>query len=104
MGKKTATGNSGGACHNLAEDDVKRVEAFMAVVTRAFERADPDVLDTLYHEGDDADSRRAAHEYMQTLMKRGDRVRCWQARPYTEPKWSIMRRFQHHPSPSIWIE
>ena len=37
-------------------------------------------------------------------MENGDTVRSWSARPYTEPMWSIMRKMQHYPPPSIWID
>lgn len=103
MGKKKITADAG-TCHDLATADAKLVKAFMAAVTRAFEGADPDLLDALSHEGGDPKSRRGSYEFMQLLMKRGDKVQSWSARPYTEPKWTIMRTSQFHPPPSIWID
>jgi hypothetical protein len=104
MGEATNSSDAGGACHDLDAADVERVTAFMAAVTRAFELADPDLLEALSHEGGDPRGRRNSYEFNRSLMEGGDKVRSWSARPYTEPKWSIMRTLRHHPPPSIWID
>jgi hypothetical protein len=104
MGKSNKRADARGICHDLAPPDVERVMAFMAAVTRAFQLADPDLLEALGHEGGDPRGRRNSYEFNQTLMENGDKVHNWSARPYTEPKWSIMRTFRHHPPPSIWID
>jgi hypothetical protein len=94
----------GGSYHDLDAADVERVTAFMAAVIRAFERTDPDLLEALSHEGGDPQGRRNSYEFNQGLMEGGYKVRSWSARPYTEPKWSIMRTLRHHPPSTIWID
>ena len=37
-------------------------------------------------------------------MNGGDKVQNWSARPYTEPKWDMMRMFQYYPPPSVWVD
>jgi hypothetical protein len=93
-----------GACHGLGSADVERVVAFMGDVIRAFELADPALLETLSHPGGDPRGRRNSFEFNKSLMAGGDKVRGWSARPYTEPDWEIMQILQHHPPPTIWID
>jgi len=104
MGKPTTTSAAGGTFRDLDTTDIARVTTFMAAVSRGFELADPDILETLSHKGGDPQGRRNSYEFNQSLMKGGDKVRSWSARAYTEPKWRIMRTLQHHPPPSIWID
>ena len=35
-------------------------------------------------------------------MEGGDRIVSWSASPYREPRWSIMKLYQHHPEPTVW--
>jgi hypothetical protein len=104
MGKAAKAVDGGGVCHELDAADVKRVTAFMAELTRAYELADPDLVDALTHEGEDPDFRQAGKDLTWMLMDDGNKVRTWSARPYTEPTWEIMRTRQHYPPPSIWID
>jgi len=93
-----------GTCHDLDIADVGRVRAFMAKVVRAFALADAAILDAMSHPGGDPRGQSNSREFDQSLMDGGDKVRSWSARPYTEPKWRIMRTLRHHPPPSIWID
>jgi hypothetical protein len=93
-----------GTCNDLDAAAVERVTEFMAEVVRAFTLGDAVMLEALSHPGDDPRSRKNSREFDQSLMDGGDKVQSWSARPYTEPKWSIMRMLQHHPPPSVWID
>jgi hypothetical protein len=104
MGRAAKSADGGGVCHELDAADVKRVTAFMAALTRAYELADPDLVDALGHKGEDARSRQGTKDLAWLLMDDGNKVRTWSARPYTEPTWEIMRTQQHYPPPSIWID
>ena len=59
MGKADSP-KAGGTGHDLGAADVKRVKAFMVTVTRSFELADPDLLCSLSHEGEDPGSRQSS--------------------------------------------
>jgi hypothetical protein len=91
-------------CRDLQPNDVERVRAFMAAVVQAFEAADAGALEALRHAGGDPLGRKNSFEFNQSLMKGGDKVRSWSAKPYSEPKWEIMRSLRHHPSPTVWID
>jgi hypothetical protein len=104
MDEKTDPVDSCGTCHDLTDDDAKRVSSFMATLSNIFERANTDLLDALNHGGRDPESRRSLHEFIQMLIRAGDKVRSWSARPYTEPKGGRFRTRQHHPPPSIALD
>jgi hypothetical protein len=93
-----------GQCEGLDAPDVERVTTFMSGVIQAFESCDPFALEKLSHVGGDPRGRKNTFEYRKLLMEGGDKVRAWVARPYSEPKWGIMRSLRHHPNPAIWIE
>ena|SRR5215204_1047490 len=93
-----------GICENLDATAAQQATEFMASVIHAFEVADPSALQSLDHKGGDPRGRKNSYDFNQSLMKRGDKVRAWSARPYTEPKWDVMRYLRHHPTPSVWID
>jgi hypothetical protein len=93
-----------GSCIDLDAADVEQVTAFLAAATRAFALKDVGLLETLSHPGGDPQGRRNSREFDQSLMVGGDTIQRWAARPYMEPKWRIMREFQHHPPPTIWVD
>ena len=47
--------------------------------------------------------QRNTFDYNQGLMEGGDRIVSWSASPYKEPRWSIMKLYQHHPEPTVWV-
>jgi hypothetical protein len=91
-------------CEGLDAADVQRAAEFMASVIHAFQTADPSALASLDHAGGDPRGQKNSYDFNQSLMKRGDKVRAWTARPYTEPDWEVMSYLRHHPSPSVWID
>jgi hypothetical protein len=93
-----------GVCQGLSSEDVASVGLFMAAAIRAFELADPAIIEALFHPGFPPRSRQSAFDFNKLLMTGGDKVRSWSARPYTEPAWGVMRRNRHHPPPTIWID
>jgi len=104
MANSTKPPESQGICENLDSGDEQRVREFMTKITYAFSVANPDILELLSHEGADERDRKNSFDFNQSLMNGGDKVYAWSARPYSEPKWSIMRTVQHHPPPSIWVD
>ena len=79
------------------------VTRFMQAAAQAFEDKNPHALAAMQHAGASESGQRNTFDYNQGLMEGGDRIVSWSASPYKEPRWSIMKLYQHHPEPTVWV-
>ena len=93
-----------GTCEGLGLQDVERVKSFMETVVQAFAKADAAALQALDHPSEDPRGQKNSLEFNQSLMKGGDKVVTWMARPYSGPDWEIMKSKRHDPQPTVWID
>ena len=75
----------------------------MQAAAQAFEDKNPHALAAMQHAGASESGQRNTFDYNQGLMEGGDRIVSWSASPYKEPRWSIMKLYQHHPEPTVWV-